>query len=75
MSPSTRARRACGSTPTSEITRLRVVIADDGIGGAEASAGSGLRGLQERVATLGGRLELDSPAGGGTRLEAVFPLG
>jgi signal transduction histidine kinase len=54
---------------------LRLVIADDGVGGADPSAGSGLRGLQERLAALGGRLELDSPAGGGTRVDAAIPLG
>jgi signal transduction histidine kinase len=54
--------------------RLYVTIADDGSGGADASLGSGLTGLRDRVDVLGGRLTVDSPAGGGTRLSAVLPL-
>jgi signal transduction histidine kinase len=54
---------------------LTITIADDGIGGADASAGSGLRGLTDRVEALGGSLTLASPAGGGTRLTAEIPLG
>jgi PAS domain S-box-containing protein len=50
-------------------------IADDGVGGADADGeGSGLRGLRDRVATLGGTLTVDSPPGAGTRLEARIPL-
>jgi len=52
---------------------LRVVIRDDGIGGADASRGSGLRGLADRVEALGGRLSVESPDRGGTRIEAVLP--
>ena len=55
--------------------RLTVTVADDGVGGADMERGSGLRGLHDRVAALDGSLELDSPPGGGTRLEAEFPLG
>lgn len=51
-----------------------VTITDDGIGGAVMSGGSGLAGLSDRVAALGGELEIDSPAGGGTRLTAIIPL-
>jgi signal transduction histidine kinase len=51
-----------------------VVIADDGIGGADAVRGSGLRGLRDRVQALEGVLELDSPPGGGTRLRAAIPI-
>jgi signal transduction histidine kinase len=50
-----------------------VVVADDGIGGADPNAGSGLRGLQDRLAVIDGVLAIDSPAGGGTRLEATIP--
>ncbi|MGH9291049.1 MAG: sensor histidine kinase [Acidimicrobiales bacterium] len=50
-----------------------VVIADDGIGGADASRGSGLRGLADRVEALGGQLSVRSPMGGGTRLDATIP--
>jgi hypothetical protein len=51
---------------------LRVV--DDGRGGADP-AGSGLRGLADRLAVVGGRLEVDSPADGGTCLVASVPSG
>jgi PAS domain S-box-containing protein len=53
--------------------RLVVEVADDGVGGADASKGSGLRGLADRVEALGGRLEVSSPAGGGTTLRATLP--
>jgi PAS domain S-box-containing protein len=52
-----------------------VEVTDDGVGGAEAGSGSGLRGLADRVETLGGRLEVVSPAGTGTSLRAVIPTG
>lgn len=52
-----------------------VEVADDGRGGAEIGAGSGLRGLADRVETLGGSLRVDSPPGGGTRLQARMPSG
>jgi PAS domain S-box-containing protein len=51
-----------------------VEVADDGVGGADPSAGSGLRGLADRVEALGGSLEVVSPAGGGTALRAEIPL-
>ena len=44
-----------------------VEVADDGQGGADPSAGSGLRGLADRVEAIGGRLEIASPPGAGTR--------
>ncbi len=53
---------------------LRVEVADDGRGGADPGAGSGLRGLDDRVAALGGRLRVRSPVGGGTRVVATLPL-
>jgi PAS domain S-box-containing protein len=53
---------------------LRVTIADDGIGGAEASAGSGLVGVIDRVEALGGRFALDSPVNEGTKLSIELPL-
>jgi signal transduction histidine kinase len=52
---------------------LRVLVADDGIGGADASHGAGLRGLADRVEALEGRLRVVSPPGGGTRVEAILP--
>jgi signal transduction histidine kinase len=53
--------------------RVTVEVTDDGVGGADAARGSGLRGLADRVAALDGTLALDSPAGGGTRLRAEIP--
>jgi signal transduction histidine kinase len=50
-----------------------VEVRDDGVGGANPSAGSGLRGLSDRVAALDGELELDSPPGRGTTLRARMP--
>jgi signal transduction histidine kinase len=54
---------------------VRVEVADDGVGGASAAKGSGLRGLSDRVAALDGRLSVDSPVGQGTRLRAEIPVG
>jgi signal transduction histidine kinase len=51
-----------------------VTVADDGIGGADASVGTGLRGLADRVEALDGRLDVDSPAERGTRISADIPL-
>jgi signal transduction histidine kinase len=51
-----------------------VEVHDDGVGGADSSAGSGLRGLADRVSALGGRLEIDSPAGEGTTVRALIAL-
>jgi signal transduction histidine kinase len=53
---------------------LTIEIRDDGVGGADPSLGSGLLGLADRVEAVGGRLSIDSPAGGGTRLVAEIPL-
>ena len=51
----------------------RIEIADDGIGGADGSRGSGLRGLADRVEALGGRLRVSSPEGAGTTVVAELP--
>jgi len=53
---------------------VTVVIADDGTGGADRLAGSGLNGVADRIEALGGRLAVDSPAGRGTRLLAEIPV-
>ncbi|NUR78508.1 MAG: histidine kinase, partial [Thermoleophilia bacterium] len=53
---------------------LVVVVEDDGRGGADLDGGTGLRGLQDRVSALDGRLDVHSPAGAGTRLRAELPL-
>ncbi len=54
--------------------RVSVEVSDDGVGGADAARGSGLRGLADRVAALDGTLSLDSPAGRGTRVHAEIPV-
>jgi signal transduction histidine kinase len=50
-----------------------VEVVDDGVGGADVEKGSGLRGLEDRVAALDGRITVDSPLGGGTRIVAKIP--
>ena len=52
---------------------LHVSVSDDGVGGAVVRRGSGLAGLRDRVAAHGGTFELQSPRGGGTRLEVEIP--
>ena len=52
---------------------LVVEVTDEGLGGADATAGSGLRGLADRIEALGGRLQIWSPEGGGTRVRAAMP--
>jgi signal transduction histidine kinase len=52
-----------------------IEIADDGVGGADDSAGSGLRGLADRIEALDGRLRISSPAGAGTVVTAELPCG
>jgi signal transduction histidine kinase len=54
--------------------RVTLRVEDDGIGGAALDAGSGLRGLADRVEALGGALSVDSPPGAGTCLAAEIPL-
>ena len=51
-----------------------VEVADDGVGGAEPAAGSGLSGLADRVAALDGTLRIESPPGGGTVVSAEIPV-
>lgn len=57
-----------------DATSLRISVADDGVGGASLDAGSGLLGLEDRVAALGGKLRLTSTAGAGTTMVAEMPL-
>jgi PAS domain S-box-containing protein len=52
---------------------LEVTIRDDGCGGAELGAGSGLQGLRDRVSAMNGTLEIDSPPGAGTTVCARLP--
>ncbi|GGM40540.1 HAMP domain-containing protein [Dactylosporangium sucinum] len=59
---------------TADVTRLYLTVRDDGVGGADARAGTGLTGLADRVHALGGALDLASPRGGGTTLRVELPL-
>jgi signal transduction histidine kinase len=54
--------------------RLLIAVSDDGVGGADQGCGSGLLGLEDRVAALGGRLHIESPPGGGTSVRADVPI-
>lgn len=54
---------------------LQIDVVDNGIGGADAAAGSGLAGLADRLAALDGTLTVYSPAGGPTRIHAEIPCG
>jgi signal transduction histidine kinase len=71
------AKHASASRVTIHVTRtpgrLAVAVSDDGVGGADPAAGSGLRGLGDRVGALGGRLRFESPSGMGTRILAELP--
>jgi len=58
-----------------EVERVVIEVADDGIGGATTSGGSGLRGLADRVEALGGSITISSPPGRGTTLHAEIPCG
>ena len=60
-------------TASDENRRLTIEVADDGIGGASHTGGSGLRGLADRVEALGGRFTISSPPGRGTTLRAEIP--
>jgi signal transduction histidine kinase len=58
----------------SKSDRVLVDVADDGRGGADIRTGTGLRGLQDRVAAVGGKLTITSVPGRGTRISAIIPL-
>jgi len=72
------AKHAPGATAwvraTVEAGKLLVEVADDGPGGAATAPGSGLQGLDDRVAAVGGQLEIANPSGGGTRIRASIPV-
>jgi signal transduction histidine kinase len=61
-------------TATRIAGRLRLVVEDDGVGGAVLQPGAGLAGVGDRLAALDGELSIDSPPGGGTRIRADIPL-
>jgi signal transduction histidine kinase len=71
------AKYARASRARVEVTRgdgqVVVAVSDDGVGGADPTSGSGLGGLFDRVATLGGTLDVDSPPGRGTTVRAAIP--
>lgn len=71
------AKHAQASSAIVELERigqiLIVEVRDDGVGGAAADVGTGLRGLADRVEALGGRLRVWSPRGQGTRIRAEMP--
>ena len=72
-------RHAHATSACAELFRtgdtIVVEISDDGVGGADTERGTGLRGLADRVESLGGTLRVWSPAGGGTRVRAELPCG
>jgi signal transduction histidine kinase len=72
-------KHAGAASTTVDVTQvgphLVVEITDNGGGGADTEAGSGLRGLADRVEALDGRLRVWSPLGGGTRVRAEIPCG
>ena len=68
-----RASRAVGGRAPGR-RRLEVEVRDDGVGGANPAAGSGLRGLADRVSRAAGALEVASPPGRGTRIHARIAL-
>ncbi|MEU4259193.1 sensor domain-containing protein [Streptomyces fradiae] len=74
----TNAAKHGGATRVTVTGRLRgdtllLTVTDDGRGGADPEAGTGLQGLADRLAILGGRLTVTSPAGGPTRLRVEVP--
>ncbi|MFC7217433.1 sensor histidine kinase [Streptomyces polyrhachis] len=65
--------RAISVSARSRAGRLVVETVDDGVGGADTALGTGLRGIADRVAAVGGVLRVHSPAGQGTRVVAELP--
>ena len=61
-------------TVTTDDTLLRIVVSDDGHGGAHTGKGHGLAGLADRLEIVEGRLDVHSPAGGPTVLTAEVPV-
>ncbi|MFH8343787.1 sensor histidine kinase [Streptomyces sp. NPDC018045] len=71
------AKHAAATRADVTVTRLgeilRVVVADDGVGGADPARGSGLRGLAQRVRSVDGAFRMSSPAGGPTTMTVELP--
>ena len=57
------------------VDRLRLIVADNGRGGAKHDGGTGLRGLGQRIGSVDGTLRIDSPPGGPTVIEVELPCG
>jgi len=76
LSNVTKHAEATGAWITARVDRgeLWVEVRDDGVGGARTGHGSGLEGIEDRVSALGGRLELESLPGAGTRVRALLPV-
>jgi signal transduction histidine kinase len=53
---------------------LLISVRDDGVGGADASRGSGLTGLRDRIEALGGRIQIESQTGSGTLIDVEIPI-
>jgi signal transduction histidine kinase len=72
------AKYACASVVHMDVATddgtLRLMVRDDGVGGAELGKGTGLVGLQDRVEALGGTIAIDSPPGEGTRVAITLPI-
>ena len=68
-------RAPCEVTLHGDDRWAEITVADDGVGGARAEDGSGLRGLGDRVEALGGKIAVDSPPGEGTTIQARVPTG
>ena len=69
-----KARQMCVSLGR-DSAHAAIDVSDDGVGGADLSLGSGLRGLNDRVAAVGGRLVIKSDQGSGTTIHADVPCG
>jgi signal transduction histidine kinase len=71
------AKHAGAESATVSVTLVaetaRVVITDNGVGGADPGGGTGLRGLADRIEALAGGLRIESTPGQGTRIEAHIP--
>jgi signal transduction histidine kinase len=68
------ARASAATVAVSHISDCAIVeVRDDGIGGADLTRGSGLRGLGDRIAALGGELVVESPPGAGATIRASLP--
>ena len=72
------AKHAGASRASVAVTRggmiVTATVSDDGVGRADSNRGSGLRGLADRVGALGGRLDVEDAAAGGTILTAAIPV-